>query len=644
MLPTLVADLTQSVADRFGGITQGYLRIAGHVSPRLAFAPLNVAESVAVNNSNSTCTHAVAVSATKAVFLSATLKNATSSSLDLVTMDWGATCVAQPSITGELLAMAGSPPSVYDGVRSNEMGFFSRPTIVSDSTSGIIGPDAGTYLYIAVYEQIDALGNWHQSNISDPYSVTASGSDGIVLVVSTLQMTNRADVNNTVPASSNDVRVALYRTKASGTVYFRMSGAANYVIVANNPIAATVTFPTDTTADADLRGAPLYSQPGIPGVALVKVTPPSFSAMIAHGDRLMGANVRTVWFSGQKVYGEAPWWADNFQFNVDVGGDITALASMDGALIIFKRNAVAIVDGQGPPDNGSGGDYGPPQFVPTDVGCIEPRSVVVTAIGTMFQSSRGIELLTRSRQVAPYFGSPVEDSLAANPVITSAVLDNARSQVTFTCIASEGASTGITVNWDLLFNVWTTGTLTPGSPSDNQAAWSAIMWGQNPGTVPIRSWLDSGGIVYQESTTDYSDAGTWVDSIMETAWIRIGSGSSGAFLSPMTASFQMAVGAILQAQSLTGHDLTISVGYDYASSYTDTHTWTAAEIAAFTTNRETLQFDLTRPECIAFRIKAVDATPSSGTLGTSQGVVLFGLLADGGTNGKFVPLPEENRK
>ncbi len=170
------------------------------------------------------------------------------------------------------------------------------------------------------------------------------------------------------------------------------------------------------------------------------------------------------------------------------------------------------------------------------------------------------------------------------------------------------------------------------------------MWGQNPGTVAIRSWLDSSGIVYQESTTAYTDNAAWVTSTMEMAWLRIGSGNAGAFLSSMTAAFQMAVGAILQAQALTGHDLTISVGYDYAASYTDTHTWTAAEIAAFTTNRETLQFDLSNPECTAFRLKITDATPSSGSVGTGQGAVLFGLLADGGTNGKFALLPEENRK
>ena len=451
-------------------------------------------------------------------------------------------------------------------------------------------------------------------------------NQGVVVSVSTLQATNRVDYLTS--ASPSPVRVALYRTTNGGNVYQRVFASG----VINDTALASVTFIPDTVVSTAL-GAPCYAQPGIPNTAQFKVTPPALSCMIAHGDRLVGCDGKTIWFSGQNIYGEGYWFADLFQFTIETGGPITALASMDGDLIVFKRGAIAFVYGQGPPDNGAGGDFSPPQFIATDVGCIEPRSVVVTPAGTIFLSLKSFELLSRSRQLTPGFGYEVEDSITANPVVTSAVLDELQGQVTFTCLPTEGSATGITITYNYVFGVWTTGTVGDGTTA-NVAAKSAIMWGQQPATTPIRTWLQSTGNVFQESTTSYLDAGAWVSTTALSPWIK----ANGV------AGFQMARSLILQAQRYTGHDLTISIAYDYSASYTDVRTWTAAQLAALSTSNEALQVDLTQPECTAFRVKITDATPSSGVVGTGQGASLWGMQIEVGANGLLTLLPEGNRQ
>lgn len=404
-----VVDITQTLADAFGGV--GYLRPVANISPRLAYYAGTTGPLV----------RAAALSSSKFVTLTASLENATSSSLDLATLDFAAPNLCQSANIQESLVLAGGIPSVYDGNRCSEIGFLMRPSGGASLTGTGI---TGTLSYIATYETIDARGQWHQSNVSNPWSATPANQT-VRNTVTPLRASWRAD--GATLATYGQVRIVLWRTVDSGTVYLRVPGSETL----NNPSVATVTI-DDATADASL-GAPCYAQPGIPNTAQPRTNPPAFSCMTVHGDRVVGACGKTVWPSGQAVQGEGVWFADLFQFNVETGGDITALASIDGALVIFKRNAIAYVDGQGPADNGTQNDYTSPQFVALDVGCVEPRSVVVMEDGVLFQSERGLELLTRGRQVSPFFGSQMEDTLDANPVITSAVVDESKGLVLFTC-------------------------------------------------------------------------------------------------------------------------------------------------------------------------------------------------------------------
>lgn len=518
---------------------------------------------------------------------------------------------------------------MYDGATVFELGFFQRPVILSNALTTkttAFAPAAGVYNYVAVYEQLDARGQWHQSNISDVYlsNPQPDGTKANSLTVTALAASNRSD-GQSPAVSAQFARVALYRTKDAGTVFYRVVSGETTTL----PSAASLVV-VDNCADSQL-GAPLYTQPGIPGAALVKVAPPGLSCLVTHADRLVGAVGKDVWFSGQFIPGEGPWFSDLFQFNVGTTGDVTALASMDGALFVFKRDSIYVVDGQGPADNGAG-EFSPPQLVSSEVGGISQDSIVVTPDGIVFQSLRGLELMTRARQIAPFFGNPVVGLITAWPIVTSAVLDQAECEVTFTCTRAVDPTLGISLTWNYDFGVWTSGLPSDGT-TDGIAVPSAIMWGQNTGTTPIRTWLDTAGVVYQESTSTHLDNTRWVTTVLETPWLK-GAGVAG---------LQLASSAVLQAQSLSAHDLTVEVAYDYSPTYTDTHVWTAAEIAALTTANEALQFDLVSPECTTFRVRMTDSRPSS-SVGTGQGPLYFGMEAEVGLNGKLLLLPEANRK
>ncbi len=628
----LLIDVTQTLTDQLSYVdpngtphNYGYLRVAGNPLPRISYG-----EHTRFTVVLSTATHILpsevaSISSTKVVVPIASIRSIGSgvASIELVTLDWGNTNQSQPGVLGEALALGGSPPSCYDGTSTSEIGFFQRPVLgsVSISSSGSIG--AGDYKWVSLYEWVDSRGQVHQSNISDASAITTVGAGGkkATIPVQPLTSTNRSGfyyINNGVAIYAvpvNGVRHALFRTLADGNIFLRVPLAIDQTY--NDPSVVSQSL-VDDFVDSRL-GAPLYTQPGLPNVAQVKVTPPPFSCQVVHGNRLFGACGRTVWFSFQSVYGEGYSFADAFQFDVEEGGSITALASLDGALVVFKRDRIAFVDGQGPPDNGAGGDFSQPQFIAADVGCIEPRSICVTPAGVMFQSLRGIEMLSRGRSLATYFGSRVEATLAANPVITSAVLDEAKGTVTFTCLPTETSSTGVEIIWDYVHNLWVHDTRSSLAASGIGIK-SAIMWGNQPGTVPVRTCLSAAGAVYQEATADYRDSGTvFVPYDLTSPWIKMG-GLQG---------YGRTSGFGILFEQKTPCDLLVSIRVDYRSTVVQTRLFTAQEIAdEIAAGRNPIELWVTMKvqKCTAFQVELSDATPTGGpAVGTGQGAVLIGL-------------------
>ncbi len=565
----------------------------------------------------STIQNAAQISATKYVMVGGSLRTANSGAIELDIFDFADPNLCQTAPYGDVLGISGGTPYTYDGANTAEMGFVASPGVLT-SVNGAGALPAGDYSWCVVYEHVDAAGQFHRSAPSPVLTVTMGGANGRTVTVHRLPLSAR----------DTPIMARLYRTALGGSIFYAVP-VATVDVSPNGATTTTVTFAVDATTDGVLQaGAPLYTHPGLLGAAVPRTAPSSLSCLISHADRLIGVgdDGRTVWVSGQQITGDGLWWSSfaGFQYPQQ-RGPILAAASMDGRLVTWTRDDVFLLDGQGPPDNGQGGGYVTSQIV-SDVGCISQRSVCVTSGGVMFQSLRGLERMNRSLQIEPLFGSRVEDTLAAYPVITSAVLQQATGRVVFSCLVTEGGATGTALEYDLTNGIWTVCPRVAGAGMQ-----SAAMVG---GTTPSYVWVTAAGVAYQELTASALDAGVYKSGRLLTPWIH---------MQGLTGTQRVDTLQIL-AKALSGHDLRVRVAYDYSATFTDSVTWTAAQIAALTTSREVLQVDLSRPEGTAMQVEIVDTTPSSGLLGTGYGPALIGLQLVARGDDALSKLPEANRQ
>lgn len=546
------------------------------------------------------------------------LKNALSQAVGLVklTVD-GPLAPAQSHYDG--VHVPGSTPYVFDGAWLIEDGWVVAPEISVDTEAGTAL--VGSYSYCAIFERTDSMGNVVWSGTSEPKTITTLVGHHPYVTV------QGYDASALAGAPYGTFRVVLYRTTDNGTVFYRVGSQESFTGVAQFE---------DTMADTLLETMPvLYRQPGTIGTSQPRQAPPALSCETIHQDRLFGANGKNVWYSAVAVQGESTWFSDAFQFPVEGGGNITALSSQDGHLYIFKSDRIFYVDGQGPPENGGNGtEFSSPIELPTTVGCIDPRSVVRTQAGIMFQSTRGIELLTRKQEVM-WIGEGVDDHVTSFPVCTSATLDEATSRVMFTLAQYESPSalgSGCILVYDFTVNMWSVTTLD--SSVALNVATSAIV---PTSSGLVYALLAGNGTVLNENQNEGIDRTlSPVSQVLpvasiETPWIKM-AGLGG---------YQRTRRVQVQGERLDPHDLIVSVAYDFSPTYTQTRRWTWTELSSFAA--EDVEIHLKTQKCQALRIKIEDAPPTGGTVSTGKGCTLFGLTIEWGAKQGTNKLPAGQR-
>jgi hypothetical protein len=406
---------------------------------------------------------------------------------------------------GSALHFTGGFVQMYDGIDVVEHNFHLFPENIQ--TFQFIGGGGnmaeGTYTYSVCYEWVDNQNNVHRSFPSIP------GTSGVVTFppgTTTGRVTLRIPyLQLTAKIGTRPVQIVIYRTKADGEILYRLTSltAPTYNVV--NGVSATFDY-SDTENDTYLDGKPqLYSQfiagtNAGTGYELQNEPAPPARLIQLHRNRLWvvdSTNPLHLWYSKENGVGAPVEFTSDFVKQIDPrGGDITALASVDDKLLVFKRSHIFAVIGRGPDSTGANNDLSDAIFVTSDVGCIDPRSVVGTPIGIMFQTAKGIYLIDRSLQVQ-YVGAAVE---AYNgETITSATLMAGVNQVRFTL------QSGKTLVYDYFVEQW--GTFT------NQYAVDSLIW---LGTPVI---LRSSGSVLKETTGVFSDAGSPYALKLTTSWL-----------------------------------------------------------------------------------------------------------------------------
>jgi hypothetical protein len=574
-------------------------------------------------------------------------KSAVAEGVAIVVYDFASSARWAPVREGQDLYLSGGILSSFDGYRVAEVGFLVKPQLPTWSAGGTGITLTNGRRYVAVYEEVDANGTWHQSGISDPSTSTGAQTNKTITVQTThLSITSRfiGAIGVAVGLSTSNTRVAYYATLDSNSgspPYYRLGETKTQAEATNVTFADNVSDATLATRQKlyapNLPGVTVGSSSGTVGAPQDRRAPVGMNHIVSYNNMLVGAAGSTVYWSGQLVQGEGRWFNPIFQQPVG-SGSITAIAAQDGALYVFTDSDIYIMTGDAPADNGVGG-LGAPRRLAVDVGCIEPRSVVVTALGIFFQSRRGIEILTRAQSVE-YIGEQVEVTLAANPVITGAALDSQASLVRFACAQSETdaqvSATGVDLVFDLTLKTWVSvDKVTVDDQDASKAAQSVAM--VKIGGVMRYARLDFGGKLYYERQTSdasaYLDGTTWVARRVVTGWFKT-SGIQGT---------QHMNRALLLAKKETRSNISISAAYDYSDTYEAAATWAANTIDTISSGIGRVQLEHRlddEAEGQAVRLLITEATPTGGTVGSGRGAVWIALTLEGVPRPGAAKLPE----
>jgi len=333
------------------------------------------------------------------------------------------------------------------------------------------------------------------------------------------------------------VQFVVYRTQANGTILYRASSLTSPTVNVVNGVSATATISTDISmSDADLSVRPLLYCQFLSQQAYEVENDPAPPAKLIqlHRNRIWvvdSTNPLHLWYSKECGLNAPVEFNSGFVKQIDPrGGPITALATVDDKLLVFKQNHVFFIVGQGPLSTGQNNDFSDAILITTDVGCIEPRSVVGTPVGIMFQTRKGIYLIDRALQVQ-YIGAPVE---AFNrETITSATLAARTNQVRFTL------GSGKSLVFDYFVGQW--GTFT------NQYAVDSLIWNEKPTLVR------SNGLVLTEADDVFTDNGSPIRLKITTAWLTF-AGVQG---------FQRVRRALILGGWKSAHDLEVDVCVDF---------------------------------------------------------------------------------
>lgn len=404
---------------------------------------------------------------------------------------------------------SGGVPYMYDGSSPVEMGFLQFPggTVAAQSGSGALTL-LGTYNYFITYEWMDAQGQIHRSAPgpilvsgipvkNGPITLTGSNQT-VTLTIPTLRATAKTKVSITV-----------WRTTDAGNIYFQANNIDADGTLYNDKTADTVTW-VDTLSDVQIQGSPqLYTTGGV----LANSAPAPIGSLCEHRGRIYAIDPTTgqVQYS-QLVSPPAPLEFNDFNvLNTDYrGGFPTAVASLDSNLIIFKQNYIFALAGLGPDATGGQNDFQDPQIISADTGCSNPQSIVLTPQGLMFQSPKGIYLLSRDLSVS-YIGADAE-ALFMNgnsPLqVMGAIMTTSTNQVRF------GITSSAQVYFDYLVGQWSSNDLGIGGTTFSTA--DMCLWQGN------HVILTSSGAMVEESIGAFVEGSSSNRISLTTPWIQFG--------------------------------------------------------------------------------------------------------------------------
>jgi len=429
----------------------------------------------------------------------------------------------QDSQLANNLHVTGGIIQMYDGVSFVEHSFNYYPENFTVAETGTGNMEAGSRQYIVTYEWFDNFGQIHRSTTSVPVTFVSTGNNKQnTLTIPTLRLTEKK-------GSRSPVQCVVYRTTVNGSIFYQVS---SYVTnpTYNDTTVDTVTF-VDNVSDVSLVGRPLlYTTGGVMDNTQSESTNlitnvrgrifyvPAENPYAYNYSKAISANLPVEFYDQQA-------------FEIDRrGGRITAITALDDKVVFFKENAIFYMIGEGPDATGAQNDYGEPQLITTDGGCVDSSSVVSMPLGLMYKSNKGIYLLNRGLNIE-YIGKDVE-AWNSNTIYSATLMSN-RNQVRF------ALDNGVVLVYDYLVGQWSTFT-------NHKYLFDATNWRDK--YVYIRTdgkvWLENEG---------YSDNGSPIVMKIVTSWFSLA----------QFEGFQRIYKALVIGNYASKHKLVMSVAYDF---------------------------------------------------------------------------------
>ena len=383
---------------------------------------------------------------------------------------------------------------------------------------------AGSYI-VSVDSANQITISQNATSTQNNLALTATAVKSLNIYVPTIRLTYKT---LTVP------KIIVYRWSTAQQIYYQVTSITNPTNSSKTVDYVTI---ADNQSDAQILGnSILYTTGGV----VENICPPSPYTMTLYRQRLFlvdAENPNTLWYSKQVIESTPVEMSDLFTIYVaptqgsqGSTGSIRVLAAMDDKLIIFKHDAIYYITGNGPDNTGTNDDFSEPIFITSTVGCDNQQSVVFIPEGIMFQSDKGIWLLTRDMQTL-YIGAPVEDF--NSQTVLSSVNIPGTNQIRITL------DNGIVLMYDYFFKQW--GTF-EGVPAISSTLYQGL-----------HTFVNQYGQVFQESPNTYLDGNTPVTMGFTTGQLNM-AGLQG---------FERAYFFNLIGRYISPHTLQVRVAYDY---------------------------------------------------------------------------------
>lgn len=420
---------------------------------------------------------------------------------------------------------ASSIPWMYSGCESHEIGFPCRPQSTSgeillsevDSPDASLGTPPQVFYVKACWEGIDSTGKLVRSGVStaDPITITAP--------LKTIAVT----FLNLCVTTHKDVRLAVYVSNDQGITYIR-----SQQLISNQQYATL-----QRSVALDPRRLFQEGEPTIYTDRMLQADQPMPAQFICEWQRRIWlVNGVDVAPSHELILGEEPHFSDELRFQLS--HEATGISPYDDRLLIWAKNAIYWLSGDGPNDSGEDGSFTQPQRLPTDFGCIDARSIVRTEKGICFQSERGIELIDRG------LGTVVISDGVAKTILDdgySEILSSAWDPATQICrflVRNPDNDAYLVLCWHTLYSWWTTASI-PGMGRSGVTArpngllracesnWMALgdrpAYDYSPTCKLARETGPVGATYLDRSTPGYTgpNANHWYQAEIETANVKL---------------------------------------------------------------------------------------------------------------------------